>query len=97
MRSATSRDRARGSTTSSGATSRRRSWRRWSNDGIRGLTSNPTILQKAISGSPDYDEQFKVLAVDDHPVLDDYWALVLQDINGALDVFAPPLRSERRA
>jgi len=30
-----------------------------------------------------------VLAVDDHPVLDDYWALVLQDINGALDVFAP--------
>jgi transaldolase len=58
-------------------------------DGIRGLTSNPTILQKAIEGSPDYDEQFKELAVDDHPVLDDYWALVIQDINGALDVFAP--------
>jgi transaldolase len=58
-------------------------------EGIRGLTSNPTILQKAISGSADYDEQFKVLAVDDHPVLDDYWALVMQDINGALDVFAP--------
>ncbi len=57
--------------------------------GIRGLTSNPTILQKAIQGSPDYDEQFKDLAVDDHPVLDDYWALVLQDINGALDVFEP--------
>ena len=58
-------------------------------DGIRGLTSNPTILQKAISGSADYDEQFKELAVDDHPVLDDYWALVIQDINDALDVFAP--------
>ncbi len=57
--------------------------------GIRGLTSNPTILQKAIQGSPDYDEQFKELAVDDQPVLDDYWALVLQDINGALDVFTP--------
>ncbi|HMK10625.1 MAG TPA: transaldolase family protein, partial [Acidimicrobiales bacterium] len=56
--------------------------------GIRGLTSNPTILQKAIEGSPDYDEQFKALAFDDHPVLDDYWALVLQDIKGALDVFA---------
>ena len=65
-------------------------------EGIRGLTSNPTILQKAISGSADYDEQFKVLAVDDHPVLDDYWALVMQDINGALDVFAPALRGERR-
>ena len=63
--------------------------RRLVDDGIRGLTSNPTILQKAISGSADYDEQFKELAVDDHPVLDDYWALVIQDINGALDVFAP--------
>jgi transaldolase len=59
------------------------------NQGIRGLTSNPTILQKAIQGSPDYDEQFRLLAVDDHPVLDDYWALVLQDINSALDVFTP--------
>ena len=27
--------------------------------GIRGLTSNPTIFQKAIAGSADYDEQFR--------------------------------------
>ena len=27
--------------------------------GIRGLTSNPTIFQKAIEGSPQYDEQFR--------------------------------------
>ena len=26
--------------------------------GVRGLTSNPTIFQKAIQGSTDYDEQF---------------------------------------
>ena len=45
--------------------------------GIRGLTSNPTIFQKAIQGSTDYDEQFRALAVDDSPVIDDYWALVL--------------------
>ena len=57
--------------------------------GIRGLTSNPTIFQKAIQGSADYDEQFTELAVDDHPIIDDYWAMVLRDINGALDVFAP--------
>ena len=57
--------------------------------GIRGLTSNPTIFQKAIQGSPDYDAQFRVLAADSHPIIDDYWALVLQDIGGALDVFAP--------
>jgi len=53
--------------------------------GIRGLTSNPTIFQKAIQGSADYDEQFAVLAADGNKVIDDYWAMVIQDINGALD------------
>ena len=57
--------------------------------GIRGLTSNPTTFQKAIQGSADYDEQFTTLAADNRPVLDDYWSMVLQDINSALDVFAP--------
>jgi len=54
--------------------------------GIRGLTSNPTIFQKAIAGSADYDEQFRGLAADANATLDDYWAMVLQDINGAADV-----------
>jgi transaldolase len=57
--------------------------------GIRGLTSNPTIFQKSIQGSVDYDEQFRTLAADSNPVLDDYWSMVLHDINSALDVFAP--------
>lgn len=56
--------------------------------GVRGLTSNPTIFQKAIAGSADYDDQFKSLAVDEHPVIDDYWAMVLADIHGACDVFS---------
>jgi len=55
--------------------------------GVRGLTSNPTIFQKAIQGSPDYDAQFATLAGSSSS--DTYWELVLQDINGALDVFAP--------
>ncbi|MGD9995586.1 MAG: transaldolase [Ilumatobacteraceae bacterium] len=58
-------------------------------DGIRGLTSNPTIFQKAIQGSADYDEQFAALATQNRPVIDDYWAMVLRDINSALDAFAP--------
>ena len=58
-------------------------------NGIRGLTSNPTIFQKAIQGAADYDEQFTQLAADVQPTLDYYWAMVLADINGALDVFAP--------
>jgi transaldolase len=57
--------------------------------GIRGLTSNPTIFQKAIQGSPDYDEQLRSLAKADHPIVEDYWAMVLADIHGALEVFAP--------
>ena len=61
--------------------------------GIRGLTSNPTIFQKAISGSSDYDEQFRELSVDDGPVIDDYWALVLQDIVSACAVFDPVYES----
>ncbi len=56
--------------------------------GVRGLTSNPSIFQKAIQGSPDYDEQFSELAADEHPVIDDYWAMVLADIHGACDVFS---------
>jgi transaldolase len=56
--------------------------------GVRGLTSNPTIFQKAIQGSADYDEQFRELAGDPHPVIDDYWAMVLADIHGACDVLS---------
>jgi transaldolase len=55
--------------------------------GIRGLTSNPTIFEKAISGSHDYDAQFEELAETDSAIVEDYWALVTRDILGALDVF----------
>jgi transaldolase len=58
-------------------------------EGIRGQTSNPTIFQKAIEGSSDYDDQFRDLAKSDAGIVDDYWALVIKDIRGALDVFAP--------
>ena len=53
--------------------------------GIRGVTSNPTIFQKAIAGSADYDEQFAEL-LERHPVEEAYWELVLRDITDALDV-----------
>jgi transaldolase len=55
--------------------------------GVRGLTSNPSIFQKAIQGSADYDEQFGKIAADDGPVIDDYWSLVISDIESACDVF----------
>jgi transaldolase len=61
--------------------------------GVRGLTSNPSIFQKAIEGSHDYDDQFRALIGhgDDGPdaIESDYWELVIHDIHGACDVFAP--------
>ncbi|MFV0306594.1 MAG: transaldolase [Desertimonas sp.] len=56
--------------------------------GVRGLTSNPTIFQKAIAGSADYDEQFSEISTDDGPIIDDYWALVIHDIVAACQVMA---------
>lgn len=57
--------------------------------GVRGLTSNPTIFQKAIQGSAEYNEQFGRLASRGFTVEEIYWELVLDDIKGALEVFAP--------
>lgn len=57
--------------------------------GVRGLTSNPTIFAKAIEGSPDYDDQFRQLTSEGGSIDDAYWMMVVRDIEGALDVFAP--------
>jgi len=56
-------------------------------DGVRGLTSNPTIFQKAIQGSSDYDEQFANEIAKGLSPMEAYWEMVLADINGALDEF----------
>jgi len=57
--------------------------------GIRGLTSNPTIFQKAIQGSALYDQQFDQSIQRGLSIEDTYWELVVSDIVGALDIFAP--------
>ena len=56
--------------------------------GIRGLTSNPTIFQKAIQGSSDYDEQFSAEIRRGLSPVEAYWELVIADIHGALDAFS---------
>lgn len=58
-------------------------------DGIRGVTSNPSIFQKAIEGTDAYDEQFGSLIAAGRTVIDAYWELVITDITDALDVLAP--------
>jgi transaldolase len=56
--------------------------------GVRGLTSNPSIFQKAIQDSDDYDEQFAELRRHSRSIVDDYWSLVTTDIHSACDVFS---------
>jgi transaldolase len=58
-------------------------------DGIRGVTSNPTIFQKAIASGSEYDDQFRRLIQEGAPVEDAYWAMVIQDIEAALRVLRP--------
>ena len=62
---------------------------RWVERGVRGLTSNPSIFQKAMTSGNEYDDQFARLLADGMGVADAYWELVLTDIVGALDVLAP--------
>src|SRR5437870_13227473 len=60
-------------------------------DGIRGVTSNPTIFDKAIAHSTDYDEAFRaVLARDpDAAPRKTYDPLTIRDIHMAADVVRP--------
>ena len=57
--------------------------------GVTGLTSNPTIFEKAIAGSTDYDEALTELARSDKSVDDSYEALVIEDIRNTADLLRP--------
>src|SRR2546421_5308805 len=58
-------------------------------DDLRGLTSNPTIFEKAIAGSEDYDAQLRQLASQNKSSNEIYDELVLEDIADAADTFRP--------
>jgi len=58
-------------------------------DGIRGVTSNPTIFEKAMAGGEGYDEQLATLEHDGFAIDAVYWELVLNDIRAAADVLRP--------
>lgn len=62
---------------------------RWVERGVRGITSNPTIFQKAIESSDAYDAQFGDLVRGGESVEDGYWDLVTDDIRHALALLRP--------
>ena len=57
--------------------------------GLRGVTSNPSILEKAIAGSSEYQEDLLRLASEGRTVEEIYEGLVLDDIGRAADILRP--------
>src|SRR3954453_15424737 len=58
-------------------------------DSLRGVTSNPSIFEKAILGSTDYDDQLKQLAEEGKGPREIYEAIAIQDVQMACDVLRP--------
>jgi transaldolase len=58
-------------------------------DGLDGMTSNPTIFDKAIDGSKDYDTQLRELVRAGKSIDDLYEAMTTQDIMAAADKLRP--------
>jgi transaldolase len=56
--------------------------------GVRGVTSNPTIFEKAMTGSDAYDEQFKTL-IAKGPVEDAFWDMAIDDVAHACAILRP--------
>ncbi len=57
--------------------------------GVRGVTSNPSIFEKAIAGSADYDAALRPLVDAGKSVAAIYEALALADIQAAADILRP--------
>ena len=58
-------------------------------EGLLGMTSNPSIFEKAIGGSSDYDAAMRKLAEAGADVEQIYDALTIEDVGLAADVFRP--------
>jgi transaldolase / glucose-6-phosphate isomerase len=58
-------------------------------DGVSGLTSNPSIFEKAIAGSHDYDDDIRALSLEGKSIEEMYEALTVEDIQRAADLFRP--------
>src|SRR5437773_7837882 len=67
-------------------------------DGISGVTSNPTIFEKAITGSKDYDQSIRKFVEQGLEGAKLFERLAVEDIQMACDLFRPIYdRTERRA
>lgn len=60
---------------------------------IRGVTSNPTIFQNAITKTTDYDAGLRPLAEAGCSAAEIFWQLAIEDIQAAADLFLPLYRA----
>jgi transaldolase len=58
-------------------------------DGLRGMTSNPTIFDKAVTTSHLYDEEIRRLADQGKPAGEVFESLAVADVRSACDAFLP--------
>src|SRR5208283_4627186 len=58
-------------------------------DGVSGVTSNPSIFEKAIAHSNDYDEAIRKLVEEGKETPDIFESLEVEDIRTAADIFRP--------
>ena len=58
-------------------------------DGLRGMTSNPAIFEKAVSDSADYDAAIKALSEKPVELITLYENLAIEDVQKAADLFKP--------
>ena len=58
-------------------------------EGVRGETANPSIFEKAVSGSADYDDQISELASQGLDANSIYECIATDDVRMACDVFRP--------
>jgi transaldolase len=56
-------------------------------DGVRGVTSNPAIFEKAITSSSDYDADIRKLSDTDKTNEEIFFGLAIKDIQNATDIF----------
>ena len=59
------------------------------NDDLGGLTSNPSIFEKAISGSADYNDDIASLSKDENDNSIIFFDMAIKDIQRAADIFKP--------
>ena len=66
-------------------------------DGLSGVTSNPTIFQKAIAGGKEYDATISRLILENKNSAQIFDALAIEDIQQACDLFRPVYERTRGA